>query len=128
MTEAEGFDTMAVERRLANELLGIHKDSYGVGAGKSRVHVLDDLVVCMLDELELLPNEEFLIERGKGDAVVDVRSQYQQAIETTFSAAVERATGRRVISFASITKLDPNYACEFFRLGDPKDRPELADE
>jgi uncharacterized protein YbcI len=107
----------AVEQQLSRELLGIHTESYGRGAGRARVHILDDMVVCLLDDLELLPNEEFLIGAGHGHAVIDVRGQYQQAIETTFTAAVERATGRRVVSFASITKLDPNYVVELFRLG-----------
>jgi uncharacterized protein YbcI len=106
-----------VEQELADELLRIHLESYGKGAGTARVHYLDDTVIALLDELELLPNEEFLIGAGKGDAVVEVRSRYQQAIETTFRAAVERATGRRVVSFVSATKLAPNWVIEVFRLG-----------
>jgi hypothetical protein len=54
--------------------------------------------------------------------VVEMRSRYEAAIETTFQAAVERATGRRVVSFVSATKLSPNYAVEIFRLG-PRDLP-----
>jgi hypothetical protein len=48
---------------------------------------------------------------------------YQQAIETTFRAAVEGTTGRRVVSFASITKLSPNYVVEVFPLGPGKEAP-----
>src|SRR3712207_3658903 len=93
-----------IEERLGEELLRIHRETYGKGAGRADATVKDDIVYCMLDELELLPNEEFLIDAGRADAVVDIRRDYQQAIETTFRAAVERATGRRVISFASVTK------------------------
>ena len=106
-----------VEQQLAEELLRIHVESYGKGAGKAQVHYLDDTVVALLDDLELLPNEQFLVGAGKGDAVVEVRSRYQQAIETTFRAAVERATGRTVVSFVSATKLSPNWVIEVFRLG-----------
>ena len=63
----------------------------------------DDLVVVVLDELVLQHSEQFLVGAGEGQAVIDVRGRYQQAIETTFRAAVERATGRRVVSFASVT-------------------------
>lgn len=104
------------ETALADDLLQIHAETYGAGAGRSRVHILEDMVICILDEIELLPNEEFMIGAGKGDAVVEIRSRYQQAIETTFRAAVERATGRKVVSFMSNTKLSPNYAVEVFRL------------
>ena len=112
-----------VERALAIELLRIHEESYGKGAREARVHVLGDIVFCLLDGLELLPNEDFLIGAGKGDAVVDVGMRYQQAIETTFRAAVERATGRRVVSFASITKLSPHYVVEVFRLAEQRPAP-----
>jgi uncharacterized protein YbcI len=87
------------------------------------VHVLDDSVICFLDELELQRNEEFMISAGHADAVVEMRSRYEAAIKTTFQAAVERATGRRVVSFVSATKLSPNYAVEIFRLGPRKELP-----
>jgi hypothetical protein len=52
--------------------------------------------------------------------VIEVRNRYQQAIETTFRAAVERATGRRVVLFVSATKLNPNDVVEVFRPGPAK--------
>jgi uncharacterized protein YbcI len=106
------------EEELARELLQILESSYGKGARQARVHVLGDMVFCVLDGIELLPNEQFLVDNGKASSVIEVRLQYQQAIETTFRAAVERATGRRVVSFASVTKIDPNYAVEVFRLAE----------
>ena len=114
--EGEPAEMTSLEEGLAEELRRIHIESYGKGAGTARVHYLEDTVITLLDDLELLPNEEFLIGAGKGDAVIEVRSRYQQAIETTFRAAVERATGRRVISFVSATQLAPNWAIEIFRL------------
>lgn len=120
-------DTAQVEQQLSEELLRLHRESYGKGAAESHVYIHDDLVVCMLDGLELLPNEEFLLNSGMGQGVIDVRSRYQQAIETTFRAAVERITGRRVTSFASITKLEPNYVVEIFRLGEPQEFEDPSD-
>ncbi len=73
--------------------------------------------MVILDDLELLPNEKFLLENGDAGTVMQVRSQYQQAIQATFSAAIERATGRSVIGFASTTSLDePRFAAEIFKL------------
>ena len=111
---------------LSEELLRIHQESYGAGAGEVRVHVLEDAVVCFLDELQLMPNEKFLIDSGRAHVVIEMRNQYQQAIEATFRAAVERATGRRVVSFVSATKLAPDYAVEIFRLG-PETSPPPED-
>jgi uncharacterized protein YbcI len=115
-----------LEDDLGEELLRIHQESYGKGAARADVTLTDDVVYCLLDGIELLPNEEFMIDAGRGDAVVRIRLEYQQAIEATFRAAVERATGRRVVSFASVTKLSPPYVVEIFRLG-PRKQSALAE-
>jgi uncharacterized protein YbcI len=78
---------------------------------------MGDWVVVLLDELELLPNEEVLVESGKADTVTQVRMQYQQAIQSSFRAAVERATGRTVIGFTSATSVEESrFVAEIFKL------------
>lgn len=104
------------EQAISEELLRIHRETHGSGAQRARVYVLDDAVVCFLDGLHLLPNEEFLISRGKGQIVVDMRREYQATVCASFNAAVERATGRRVMHFTSDTSLDPAFSVEVFRL------------
>lgn len=96
----------------------IHEESYGKGARRTETFVGDDWVIVVLDDIELLPNENFLVERGEHELVTRVRTQYQVAVRANFSAAVERATGRTVIGFASTTTLaDPPFSVEIFRLG-----------
>lgn len=111
---------------IANELLNIHRQSYGAGAAKVVSHLIDDTLVVLLDGLELQPGERFLIENGHAEVVARMRHDYQAAIEPTFRAAVERATGRRVRSFSSQVSLDDEqpYAVEVFRLdpSPPRDR------
>lgn len=112
---APGAD--AIADSICRDILAIHMDSYGRGADRVTAHVLDDTVIVILDGLELLPNEEFMIECGRVGAVSRIREEYQQAIETTYRAAVERATGRQVIGFASHVQLDEQrFAVEIFRL------------
>lgn len=123
MSDGSTPGTTQLERELAAELLRIHEESYGKGSAEARVHILEDLVVLLLDDIEMLPVEQFLIDAGEGQGVIEVRSRYQNAIEATFRAAVERGTGRRVVSFASITKLNPNYVIEMFRLGPEEGLP-----
>ena len=77
--------------KIGDELLRIHCESWGAGAESAKTYVLDDAVICFLDGLELLPNEEFLLDEGKGDLVVELRSKYQEAVGASFCAAVERA-------------------------------------
>jgi uncharacterized protein YbcI len=111
-----------LEEDLGRELLRIHEDSYGKGASEVKVLADEDAIVVFMDGLELQRSEEFLIEKDQADTVIQTRGMYQQAIESTFTAAVERVTGRRVVSFASVTKLDPNYIVEIFRLGERSPR------
>jgi uncharacterized protein YbcI len=106
-----------VTRELSREILRIHEQAYGTGAGKAQAIVEGDWVVIILDELELQPNEQFLIEKGKAEVVSQVRTQYQLAIQSTFTAAVERATGRTVVGFTSATSVEePRFATEIFKL------------
>ena len=107
----------SVEEQICRDILAIHLGSYGRSAGDAQAHVMDNTVIVILDDLELLPNEEYLIAHGRADAVKDMREQFQQVIKATFSAAVERATGRRVVGFASHAQLDEQrFAIEIFRL------------
>ena len=51
------------------------------------------------------------------ETVIQVRSQYQHAIQASFRAAIERATGAHVVGFASTTSMDePRFAAEIFKL------------
>ena len=103
---------------ISREILRIHEESYGKGAGRAHTYIGEGFVVVVLDDLELLPNEKLLVERGHHDTVIQVRTQYQHAIRSTFSAAIERATGRTVIGFASTTSMDePSFIAEIFKLG-----------
>lgn len=102
--------------QIAEQLVAVMTDSYGTSAGSTEVLVSENTIVVFFDDLELHKSEEFLIESGEGDKVVDIRHRYQAAIQSTYVAVVERTTGRRVLSFSSSTKLDPNYAVEVFRL------------
>ena len=106
-----------VTDEISRELLRIHEESYGKGAASAQTFMSDNYVVVVLDDLELLPNEQFLLENGKRDTVMQVRTQYQHAIRASFDAAVERATGRKVIGFASTTSVDEEqFVAEIFKL------------
>ena len=106
-----------VRDEVSSEILRIHTESYGAGASDAQAFVGDGWVIVILDELRLLPNEEFLIERGSHEAVAQVREQYQRAIQANLRAAVERATGRTVTGFASANSVEnPRFAAEIFKL------------
>ena len=109
-------DLQAAKSELAAEVLDIHLDSYGVGADSVEVLIEENSAVVMLDGLQLQRVEQFLVDDGRPDSVIQLRTEYQRLMETVFRAAVERATGRRVTSFLSSTHLDPHWSVEIFRL------------
>jgi uncharacterized protein YbcI len=127
-TVADHEEVQSAERQIATEIERVHEESYGHGAGRVTVHVLDDTVMVLLDDLELAESERTLIAAGRGDAVTGTREAFQGAIGATFIAVVERATGRRVVSFHSFTRVDePTYSAEVFRL-EAHDGPVLPEE
>ena len=105
-----------MEAQLAAQLRAIHCDSHGKGAAEVGVLVAEDTIAVFLDRLELQPSEQYLVDAGEADQVIAMRSRSQEMIEHTYRAAVERTTGRQVVSFASATKLEPNYTVQVFRL------------
>jgi uncharacterized protein YbcI len=100
---------------ISEEMIRIHTDSYGQEVAAATTYIFEDHVLSVID-IELLPNEKVLVEAGKEELVRHVRHGFQQAIEASFKAAVERATGRTVIAFVSDTHIDPDFAVELFRL------------
>jgi uncharacterized protein YbcI len=106
-----------VREEISREIHQIYEESYGRGAANAEALVGEGWVIVILDQLELLPNEEFLVENGEHDAVARVRTRYQLAIQAPLRAAIERATGRTVTGFASTTSVDePRFAAEIFKL------------
>jgi uncharacterized protein YbcI len=106
-----------VEDEISEEILRIHEESYGAGAESAQTYMGGDFVIVVLDNPVLLPNEQFLVDNGKHETVAQVRTQYQLAIQASFRAAIERATGRNVVAFASTTAVgDPKFVAEIFKL------------
>lgn len=111
-----GADLAAVEAAISEQISVIHTESYDTPVKRAITHVLDDLVVAVLD-IELSMIEQRMIDFGKGHLVHELRHAVETAEAASFKAVVERATGRRVVAFASHTHIDPPFVAELFRLG-----------
>jgi uncharacterized protein YbcI len=106
-----------MEAEICRGILAIHHDSYGCGAGTVTAHILDDVVLVVLDKLQLQPSEQCLLDAGQEQIVTTVRDVFQEKIQATFQAVVERATGRRVVAFTSHLALDDApFSVEVFKL------------
>jgi uncharacterized protein YbcI len=116
MSTPERGSQQEVAARISDEIATIHKESYGESIEAIQTHILDDLVVCILD-IRLLAHERTLLEHDRGeDSIRRVRKEFQESIGATFAATVEHMTGRRVVGFLSDTHLDPPFSVEIFKL------------
>jgi len=106
----------AIADAISEQIAAIHTETYDTPVKRATTYVLDDLVVALLD-IELSAIERRMIEFGRGQLVHELRHAVQEAEAASFKAVVERATGRRVVAFASHTHVEPPFVAELFRLG-----------
>jgi uncharacterized protein YbcI len=102
---------------ISNAIVGIHSKHYGKGPTKAKTYLLDDTVVCVMQDV-FTTVERTLIENGKGDLVREVRTSFQYALRDEFIDAVSAITGRRARSFMSQIDCEVDMAVEFFLLED----------
>jgi uncharacterized protein YbcI len=89
---------------ISQAIVRIHADHYGKGATKAKTYTWDNLVVTVLRDV-LTTAERTLVDLGRAETVLEVRTAFQVTMEPTFRSTIERLTGRRVESFMS--QVDP---------------------
>jgi uncharacterized protein YbcI len=94
----------AVRSAISQAVVRIHAEHFGKGATRAKTYVWDNLVVTVMRDV-LTVAERTLIEVDRADTVRELRTTFQSGLEPTFRAAVERLTGRRVLSIMS--QVDP---------------------
>lgn len=111
-----------VRAEISREIERVQEESYGAPVRNLRVVLGEDVVTVVMDVVWSRA-EETLVEAEQGEAVRTTREAFQEAIAPTFTAIVERATGRRVQGFASRMIVGPQpWAAEVFRL-EPRSEP-----
>jgi uncharacterized protein YbcI len=100
---------------ISDGLVALLKEFYGRGPTRTKSYYEDDLVVCLLRG-GFTRVEQTLLEGGRGVAVVQQRTEFQELMRERFEAVIEHATGRRVIGFMSGNQHDPDIMCEVFIL------------
>src|SRR3954470_8002908 len=88
----------AVRSAVSQAVVRIHAEHYGKGATQAKTYAWDNVVVTVLADV-LTTAERTLVDVSRGDTVRDVRTVFQHTMAHTFRAAVERITGRQVVSF-----------------------------
>jgi uncharacterized protein YbcI len=100
---------------ISNGMVRLFRDYFGRGPTAAKTYALDDVVVCVLRD-GLTPAERTLFERGRADAVREIRAAFQDVVADEFKRVVEELTERRVVAFMSQAHVDPDLAVEIFFL------------
>jgi uncharacterized protein YbcI len=100
---------------ISNAVVGIHSKHYGKGPTKAKTYLIDDTVVCVMQDV-FTTVERTLIDAGKGELVREVRTTFQYSLRDDFMDAVAAIVGRRPRAFMSQIDCDTDMAIEFFLL------------
>jgi uncharacterized protein YbcI len=103
--------TSAISDAMAS-LLSRHT---GRGATSSWTTFSRDLIVCVMGDA-LTKGEKSLVQHGRPEAVLRIRSTYQETMAEEAISLVEEISGRRVAAFMSNNHIDPDLAVEIFIL------------
>jgi uncharacterized protein YbcI len=110
--EREGQLLEEISRRIVQ----LYKESYGRGPTKARTYWQDDVITVVVRG-GFTPDERTLREAGRGEAVLEHRVQFQEAMRTRFKDAVAQLTGRAVIGVLSGVQVEePEMAAQVFVL------------
>jgi uncharacterized protein YbcI len=104
---------------ISREIVRLQAEYYGKGPTKARTHIVDDVVVVVLEE-SFTRAEKTLVDRGERDAIQQIRRRFQQQMSDDFTSIVEQATGRKVRAFLSETEIDQDISVELFLLAEER--------
>ncbi|MGA2010352.1 MAG: Na-translocating system protein MpsC family protein [Solirubrobacteraceae bacterium] len=97
-------------------MVALHERYYHRAPASAKTLLLEDeLLVCVLGGV-YTDVEKTLIELQRATVVHDNRSAFQHAMQDKFIAAVERLSGRDVLSFISSHHVGPDMEVELFML------------
>jgi uncharacterized protein YbcI len=108
---------------VSQAVVRIYREHLGRGATKARTFHRGNVIVTILEDT-LTQAERNLATRGKLDAVLHMRHEFQVTMREDLSVEVERLSGRLVIAFLSDNHFDPDVAAEIFVLDRPVDGEE----
>ena len=112
LPEPEGPLLEEISRRIVQ----LYKESYGKGPTRARTYWHDDVITVVVRG-GFTPDERTLREAGRGEAVLEHRVQFHQAMRTRFRQEVEQLTGRTVIGVMSGVQVEePEMATQVFVL------------
>ena len=109
---------------ISNAVVGVLREYTGRGPMKARTTIRDNVVVVILEQT-LTKGEQVLVNKGRGDRVLALRRDWQEAMREEGSSRIAEITGRNVIAMMSANHLNPDLGAEIYVLDGPPE-PLLA--
>lgn len=104
--------------RISNEMVRLMKEYFGRGPTSAKSYMLDDLLVVVMRD-GMTTAERTMLEFGRADMVRQFRQEFENEMTDRLVGAVERLTGRKVVTYQSQVMFDPNTVVELFVFDEP---------
>jgi|SRR5947209_8953227 len=117
-SESDRFAVDSLHAALSNAIVRLLREYTGRGPTKARTTIRDNVVLVMLEHT-LTKGEQVLVDKGRGENVLTLRHEYQEAMREESSDKVAELTGRNVLAMMSANHLDPDLAAEIYILDGP---------
>lgn len=106
----------ALLRAVTDSMVALHERYHHRAPAAAKTQLMDDeLLACVMGGV-YTDVEKTMIEIQRQTVVKDTRSAFQNAMQDTFIAEVERLAGRRVRTFISNSHVGPDLEIELFML------------
>ncbi len=116
--ERQPSGSLAVE--ISTAIVKLLREYTGRGPTKAHTTVRDNVVLVMLEQA-LTKGEQVLVRKGRGENVLALRHEFQEAMREESSAKIAELTGRSVTAMMSANHLDPDLGAEIYVLDGPPD-------
>lgn len=114
-TETKGAELLS---RISNEMVRVMKQYFGRGPTSAKSYMLDDLLVVVMRD-GMTTAERTMLEFGRSDVVRQFRQEFENEMADRLTGAVEKLTGRKVVTYQSQVMFEPNTVVELFLFDRP---------
>jgi uncharacterized protein YbcI len=126
-TDSERPPGGSLHAEISTAIVRLLREYTGRGPTKAHTTIRDNVVLVMLEQA-LTKGEQVLVEKGRGENVLALRHEYQEAMRDESSDKVAELTGRQVIAMMSANHLAPDLAAEIYVLDGPPGRDARGSE
>jgi uncharacterized protein YbcI len=114
-TEPKRPPGSALPAAISTAIVRLFREYTGRGPMKARTTIRDNVVLVMLEQT-LTKGEQVLVNKGRGENVLVLRHEYEEAMREESSEKIAEITGRDVTAMMSANHLSPDLAAEIYVL------------